>query len=129
MSHAETGRSLIHSQEPLSTTRFEAIDHSDVNGPAVQGYGAKPLRPLSMLLLSAWCGLVAGLLEVTTIVVRKSAFDANHLYGMSRHFVWLVPVTNLCIFATLGLLGCIVCLAWPRRGGWMVTRSRCFQAF
>ena len=51
---------------------------------------------ISLVLLSAWCGLVAGLLEVGTIVVRKRMFDPNHLYGMSRHFVWLIPLTNLC---------------------------------
>ena len=53
---------------------------------------------MSLLLLSAWCGLVAGLLEVGTIVVRKEMFDANHLYGMSRHFAWLIPVTNIGVF-------------------------------
>ena len=30
---------------------------------------------MSILLLSAWCGLVAGLLEVGTIVIRKELFD------------------------------------------------------
>jgi len=54
--------------------------------------------------LSAWCGLVAGLLEVATIVVRKRLFDTNHLYGMSHHFVWLIPTTNVCVFVALGLL-------------------------
>ena len=60
---------------------------------------------VSFMVLSAWCGLVAGLLEVGTIVVRKQMFDPNHLYGMSRHFVWLIPLTNLCVFLALGLLG------------------------
>src|SRR5262245_57147595 len=70
----------------------------------------------SLLLLSAWCGLVAGLLEVGTIVLRKHTVDPNRLYGLSRHFLWLIPVTYLCVFLALGLFGCIVCLAWPRRG-------------
>ena len=63
------------------------------------------LRPWSVLLLSAWCGLVSGLLEVGVIVLRKRTFDPNHLYWMSRHFVWLIPLTNLCIFLVLGVAG------------------------
>ena len=58
-------------------------------------------------------------------MLRKQLFDPNHLYGMSRHFVWLIPVTNLCIFLALGLLGCIVDLAWPRRGRWLFVRLLC----
>ena len=54
------------------------------------------------LIASAWCGLASGLLEVATIVVRKHTFDPNHLYEMSRHFVWLIPLTNLCLFLAPG---------------------------
>ncbi len=77
----------------------------------------------SLLLLSAWCGLVAGLLEVGTIVVRKQVFDSNQFYNMSRHFVWLIPLSNLCIFLTLGLVGCGVVLVWPSRSRWLFTRG------
>jgi hypothetical protein len=75
--------------------------------------------------LSVWCGLVAGLLEVGTIVLRKTFFDANHLYGISRHFVWLIPVANLGIVLALGLLGWVASLASPRRVGWLVKRGLC----
>ena len=75
--------------------------------------------PFPVLILSAWCGLVSGLLEVGTIVVRKHTFDPNHLYGMSRHFVWLIPLINLCVFLALGIVLKLLVLAWPRRGpGW-----------
>jgi glucan phosphoethanolaminetransferase (alkaline phosphatase superfamily) len=77
------------------------------------------------ILLSTWCGLVAGLLEAGTIVVRKRLFDSNQLYGMSRHFVWLIPVTNLVVFLALGLLGCLLSWACPSRGRWMFTRALC----
>jgi arylsulfatase A-like enzyme len=81
--------------------------------------------PISFLCLSAWCGLVAGLLEVGTLVLRKQVFDPNHLYGMSRHFVWLIPLTNLCVFLALGCFGCIVVFAWPRPGRWLCARVLC----
>ncbi len=78
-----------------------------------------------LLILSAWCGLASGLLEVGALVVRKEAFDPNHLYWISRHFVWLIPVTNLCFFLGLGiLLGCVA-LVWRRRGNWLATRLLC----
>ena len=80
---------------------------------------------ISFLLLWAWCGLVAGLLEVGTIVLRKRVFDPNHLYGISRHFVWLIPFANLCVFLVLGLFGCLAVLAWPRRGRWLFGRVLC----
>ena len=73
------------------------MEGSSVGGPA-------PRRAVRFpaLIVSAWCGLVSGLLEVGTIVVRKHTFDPNHLYEMSRHFVWLIPLTNLCLFLVLG---------------------------
>ena len=80
---------------------------------------------LPVLVLSVWCGLVSGLLEVAAIVVRKQTFDPNHLYGMSRHFVWLIPVTNLCIFLALGVVLKLLLWAWPRRVNWLAPRLLC----
>ena len=80
-----------------------------------------PDRPgvYMLLFLSAWSGLVAGLLEVGTITLRKQMVDPDHLYKMSRHFVWLVPLTNAGIFLALGLLGWGLILFWPHRGRWL----------
>jgi arylsulfatase A-like enzyme len=75
------------------------------------------------LIVSAWCGLVSGLLEVGTIVVRKQTFDPNHLYETSRHFVWLIPLTNLCLFLALGVALTFLARAWPRRIDWLAPRS------
>ncbi len=66
-----------------------------------------------LLLLSIWCGLVAGLLEVLTIVVRKHAIDPNQLYGMTRHFPWLIPAINVAIFIGFGILFSFASLLWP----------------
>ena len=74
------------------------------SGPALSSE-SKPARlgPASLLGLAAWCGTLAGLLEVGTVVVRKRFFDTNHLLGMSRHFIWLVPLTDLLILLLVGL--------------------------
>ncbi len=75
-----------------------------------------------VVIASAWCGLVSGLLEVATIVVRKRTFDPNHLYEMSRHFVWLIPLANLCVFLALGVVMKLLARAWPRRVDWLAPR-------
>jgi arylsulfatase A-like enzyme len=80
---------------------------------------------IAILVLSAWCGVIAGLLEVGTIVLRKHMLDPDRLYKMSRHFVWLVPVSNVSVLLTLGLLACGIALVWPRRGRWLVKRFLC----
>jgi arylsulfatase A-like enzyme len=85
----------------------------------------KRLGLTRLLLLSAWCGVVAGLLEVGTIVLRKQLIDPNQLYGMCRHFPWLIPVTNLYVFLALGIVTYFASLAWPRRDHGLVTRLLC----
>jgi arylsulfatase A-like enzyme len=102
--------------------RTPISDAASPAGAASAGRAADRLGLRTLLALSAWCGLVSGLLEVGTIILRKHTFDPNHLYGMSRHFVWLIPVTNLGLFLALGVVAGAVVLAWPRRGGWLAAR-------
>jgi hypothetical protein len=85
--------------------------------------GAHQPGPWSLLLLSSWCGLVAGLLEVAVTVLRRRALDL-HTVPISRHFVWIVPLANLAIFCVLGTLLAPLVL-WGRRGRWLVPRLLC----
>jgi arylsulfatase A-like enzyme len=78
---------------------------------------------LASVVLSAWCGLVAGLLEVGTMVLRKQVFDPDQFYRTSQHFVWLIPLINCDVFLLLGLLGWGVTLVSPRFGRWLFTRG------
>ena len=80
---------------------------------------------LSFLMLSAWCGLVSGLLEVGMIVLRKRTFDFNHLYWMSRHFIWLIPLINLALFVVLGLSLSVLVRYTGRRGRFFAARVLC----
>ena len=73
--------------------------------PGRPGRHPERIGPVALLGLSAWCGTVAGLLEVVTVIVRKRFFDTNQLLGMSRHFIWLVPLTDLLVFAARRLGG------------------------
>jgi arylsulfatase A-like enzyme len=84
--------------------------------------GARRFGPLGVWALSAWCGLTAGWLEVGTRVLCRSIDSTNRLYLMSRHFVWLVPLANLLLFAVVGALLAVATKLCPRSGGWISPR-------
>ncbi len=77
---------------------------------------------LVILLLSAWCGTLAGLLEVGAFAVRKRFFDENRLLGVSRHYLWMIPLTDLLILGMIGAGGCLLIRLRPKRGRWAVAR-------
>jgi arylsulfatase A-like enzyme len=72
------------------------------------------LGPWSILLLSGWSGLVAGLLELGIFVLYKRYIDANHFYRKSTQFVWLIPLADFLLFVALGLILSLM-IRW---GGW-----------
>jgi arylsulfatase A-like enzyme len=108
-------------QEPMISKTADFADAQTAS--SARAAAAMAPRLFALLMLSTWCGLVAGLLEVGTIMLRKRVFDQNQLYAMSRHFVWLIPVTNLVVFLALGVLGCLLSWAYPSRGRSLFTRA------
>jgi arylsulfatase A-like enzyme len=82
------------------------------------------LGALDVLVLSLWCGPTAGLLEVGARVLCRWV-GLYPLYGMSRHFVWIVPLANLLFFAGIGVLMSLATRRWPRRAGWLSPRILC----
>ena len=60
-----------------------------------------------------------------TIVLRKHTVDPDHLYGMTSHFVWLIPVADLCIFLIVGSVGWIVRLALAASRTLALARAPC----
>ena len=105
------------SSTPVDTSSGSPIGSTDPGPPT--------FRPTlqAIIAVSAWCGLVAGLLEVGAILLRKHLFDADRALRLSHHFVWLIPVANLCIFIALAVIGSAVVLIWPHRGRWLGTRA------
>ena len=83
---------------------------------------ARPLGPLDVLLLSASCGLAAGLLEVGAKVLCRCINPTHRLYQASRHFIWLAPLTYLLLFLVMGLFLAALTRLWPRPGGWLSRR-------
>ena len=84
------------------------------------------LDPRDVLILSVWCGLAGGLLEVGTRVFFRWIDPTYRLYGLSRHFVWLAPLSTLLLFSAAGLFLALATMVWPRRGAWFCTRFICF---
>jgi arylsulfatase A-like enzyme len=105
------------SSTPVDTNTGSAIGSTD---PVRSQF-----RPTiaTLIALSAWCGLVAGLLEVAAILVRKRLFDADQILKLTHHFVWLIPVGNFCIFMAMAVIGSAIVLIWPHRGRWLFTRA------
>jgi arylsulfatase A-like enzyme len=60
--------------------------------------------------------------------VRKRFFDRDHFYGMSGHFVWLVPLVNVLIFLMVGLVLCVA-VHFSDRGQKLATRLLATLAF
>ena len=93
--------------------------------PGLANQRPNRLGPIALLCLSAWCGTIAGLLEVVTVVVHKRFFDTNQLLSMTRHFIWLFPLAYLLIFLLVGLTGSLAVFHRPSSGRWAILRTLC----
>ena len=115
------------SSRPLSATNSAGRDilRAKSDPSIVEG---SPLGALDVLVLSAWCGLASGLLEVGTTISVRNLVATTRGYLMTRHFVWLAPLSNLMLFSAMGLLLAAAAWMWPRRGGWFVARFITFLA-
>jgi arylsulfatase A-like enzyme len=78
-----------------------------------------------VFVLAAWCGLAGGLMEVATRLVCKNLGISTQLFQMSRHFLWLAPLSNLLLFSGMGSILALAIKLWPRRAGWLSPRLIC----
>src|SRR5271168_5246812 len=83
---------------------------------------------VDLFLLSAWCGLAAGLLEALVRVVCGTIEPIQRLYMVSRHFLWLGPLANLLLFLGMGLVLSLAVKLSPRAAGWLGPRLICAAA-
>jgi arylsulfatase A-like enzyme len=83
------------------------------------------MRARDLFILSAWCGLAAGLLEVGTRVLCRAIDPSQRLYLMSHHFIWLSPLSNLAFFMVIGLVLAVAIKLAPRATGWFGPRLIC----
>jgi arylsulfatase A-like enzyme len=86
------------------------------------------IKVVDLILFSAWCGLAAGLLEVGARVFFRAIDPHHRLYMVSRHFLWLGPLSNLLFFLGIGFLLAVILRFSPRIGGWLGIRLICAVA-
>ena len=107
------------------SSRTAVFDESGAAGPSSHHLAANRPGTFPLLILSAWCGILAGLLEVGATILRKRTLDFNQLYKISRHFVWMIPSISLAIFLLLGVVLSVVVMCCRRRGLWLALRLLC----
>ncbi len=95
---------------------------------AVASLQGQRLGPWNVFVLAAWCGLGGGLLEVATRVLSRYVDPTNRYYMLSRHFIWLAPISSLLLFSGTGLFLAIGTKIWPSRIAWFSPRFICFWA-
>src|SRR5208283_6119031 len=71
------------------------------------------LKAGDVIVLACWLGLASGLLEVGANVLRRHVPGSDGFYRMSRHFVWLIPITYCLLFVVLGIFLTVMCRRWP----------------
>ena len=91
--------------------------------------GRSPL--LEIFLMVAWFGLAVGLLESALLVARRSFHPVFRLGKdlLNRHYLWLVPVADLMIFAVCGSVLCLIFFLSPRAARRLALYSLCGLAF
>ena len=94
-------------------TRATLADRKATSPGRAQSVAPRRLGPWDVLILAAWCGLAAGLLEVGARILCRWINPTNRLYQVSRHFVWLAPLTYFLLFLAIGLLLAAVTRLWP----------------
>lgn len=72
-----------------------------------------PIKPVEILLLALWFGLIMGLAEVAVWVVETSIL--GRLVVTSHHLIWMVPLMNILYLAGPALILALVAGRWPGR--------------
>lgn len=71
----------------------------------------------SPLLLAVWFGILTGLGEVSLFLIKKlfPQFTPTGSFSLlSQHFMWLVPVAEVLLFAIPSVLLSVIAWRWPR---------------
>ncbi len=77
----------------------------DSSGAANGNQGRQDFVPRlpEVLVLAAWWGLAAGLLELLLLVLRVQVFEKG-FFLRSPHFVWMIPVSDVLIYVSVGVV-------------------------
>ena len=87
---------------------------------AAQGKNGR-LGPLAVFAFSVSCGLAAGLLEAGANFLAIYVVP-DGITRLTRHYVWIIPLTDFCLFIGFGTALALVTKLWPRAGIWLSLR-------
>ena len=95
------------------------LTHSGQLTPSVRResrFTSVAMSPYDLVSTVCWFGLVTGLLETSQLFIRSWFQGAKLLGGLqiNGNFTWMIPVANLIIFATLGLILGVLGILSPR---------------
>jgi arylsulfatase A-like enzyme len=106
-------RAPAPSSHPVAWLPFDQEDENVVETPKVTcrpdpapGALAAAQKPASPLVTAIGFGVIGGWLELA-VVFSRITFNAHismNMLRMNQHYVWMIPVSNLLIFAVVGLL-------------------------
>jgi len=89
---------------------MDGAGEEDRDGPAPTA------TPMGVARLALLFGLLTGALELTQWLVRNAVSGGVSLgtFQMSRHFFWMIPASNLAIFAAIGAVLALAARLLPR---------------
>lgn len=101
MNEEDRGMSSIQEIEPTANDQARGDAEAPANPESVE----RSPSPGRILWLALLFGLLTGLLELAQWLVRNALTGGVSLgdFQMSRHFGWMIPLSNLSIFLAVGL--------------------------
>jgi arylsulfatase A-like enzyme len=71
------------------------------------------LSPLSVVVWSAWLGLVGGTAELLLFLL-KCHYLEHRFYNVGRHYPWMYPVAGVMVVGALGAILAVATWIWPK---------------
>ena len=71
------------------------------------------MSPVSILIWTAWIGLVSGSLELAVSLLKCHVLDPRNM-NVSRHLFWMFPVSGLLVAGGAGVVLAVASRLWAR---------------
>lgn len=98
--------------------------HTCGERPSAGSTKDRAAEPWPIVSTFAWLGLMAGWLELACMTSWRALYPhrSMNMLRTNRHYVWMVPVSEVVIFTVAGLVLALVDRFWPRFSRWLSLR-------
>lgn len=103
---------------------MDAVAQACIVSEAVAPNPKTLTSPRLLLLTALWFGAIAGGFELAVVLIQ-SFVDPRISMDMlrrNRHYVWMIPLANMLIFAIVGFLTAVLARIRPRAANWLAWR-------